>query len=138
MLYMLQVLPLALYFLVGLHLYIGLTPLEAIFLVDRDEVVEEQGIGAFLLVFGQDADEHQVETLRLVELQGTQAMPPAEGPQASVLALLQGTRHVGDGDAHANDVVVGGVPVFNETEHVHVEHGEVHLQVLVNLTFGHL
>ena len=41
MLYMLQILPLALYLLVGLHFYIGFTPLEAVLLVDGNEVVEE-------------------------------------------------------------------------------------------------
>ena len=138
MLYMLQILPLALYLLVGLHLHIRLAPFETVLLVDRNEVVEEEGIGSFLLVFRQDADEHQVETFSLMELQGTETMPPSEGPQTSVLALLQGARHIGDRDTHADDVVVRRIPVFNETEHIHVEHGEVHLQVLVNLAFRHL
>ena len=85
MLHMLQILPLALNLLVGLHLHVGL--------VSGDEVVEHQGINALLLVFRQDAYQHQVETFCLVELQGSQAMPPAKRPQASVAALLQGSRH---------------------------------------------
>ena len=88
MLYMLQILPLALHLLIGLHLHIRLAPLEAILLVDGDEVVEQQGIGTLLLVFRQDADEHQIQALRFMEFQRLQTMPPAKGPQASVLALL--------------------------------------------------
>ena len=107
MLYMLQILPLALYLLVGLHLDIRLAPLEAILLIDGDEVVEQQGIGTLLLVFGQNTDEHQVEALGLMELQSLQTVPPAKGPQASVLTFLQGARHIGNRDAHANDVMVG-------------------------------
>ena len=34
--------------------------------------------------------------------------------------------------------MIGGVPVLDETEQVHVEHGEVHLQILVDLCFRHL
>ena len=138
MLLALQILPLALYLLVSFHLYIGLAPLEAVLLIDGDEVVEEQGIGTLLLIFRQDAYQHQVDTLRLMELQGAQTVPPAERPQATVLTFLQGARHIGDGDTHANHVMVGGVPVFYQTEQVHVEHGEIHLQVLVNLALGHL
>ena len=68
MLYVLQILPLALYFFVGFHFDIGLAPLEAVLLVDGNEVVEQQGIGTLLLVFRQNTNEHQVETLRLMEL----------------------------------------------------------------------
>ena len=65
-------------------------------------------------------------------------MPPAKGEQTSVPALLQGSRHIGYRDAHTNDLVIGRVPVFNQTEHIHIEHGEPHLQILVNLTLRHL
>ena len=73
-----------------------------------------------------------------MELQGAQTVPPAEGPQAAVLAFLQGTRHIGNRDAHADDLVVGGVPVLDDAEHLHVEHGEIHPQILVNLALRHL
>ena len=138
MLYMLQILPLRLHLLVGFHLDVRLTPLEAIFLVDRYEVIEQEGIGTFLLIFRQNANEHQVKTLCFVELQGSHAMPPTEGPETSVLTFLQGTRHAGDRDAHTNNVMVGSVLVFNQTKHIHVEHREIHLQILVNLAFRHL
>ena len=41
MLYVLEILPLALYLLVGFHLYIGLTPLEAELLIPRNEIIEQ-------------------------------------------------------------------------------------------------
>ena len=87
MLFVLQVLPLTLYFLVGLHLHIGLAPLEAILLIDGDEVVEQQGVGTFLLVFRQNADKHQVQTFGFVELQRLQTVPPAKGPQILVIEI---------------------------------------------------
>ena len=65
-------------------------------------------------------------------------MPPTEGPQASVLTLLQGPRHIGNRNAQANDLMVGRVPVFYQTEHLHVEHREVHPQVFVHLALRHL
>ena len=80
MLDMLQILPLALHLLVGLHLDIRLAPLEAILLIAGDKVVEQQSIGTLLLIFRQEPYQHQVKTLCLVELQGTQTMPPAKGP----------------------------------------------------------
>ena len=68
MLDMLQILPLRLYLVVGLHLNVGLAPLEAILLIPGNQIVEQQGIGALLLILGQDANEHQVQALSLVEL----------------------------------------------------------------------
>ena len=96
MLYVFQILPLRLYLFVGLHLDIGLAPLEAELLVTGNQVVEQQGVGTFLLVFRQETNQHQVETLSLVKLQSLEAMPPSEGEQASVLTLLQRPRHIGD------------------------------------------
>ena len=34
--------------------------------------------------------------------------------------------------------MVGGVPIFNQTNQLHIEHGEIHLQILVNLGLCHL
>ena len=85
---MVEVLPLALYLTVGFQLHVGLTPLEAILLIPRDEVVEQQGVGSLLLVLGQDAYQHHIDTLGLMEFQRTETMPPAERPQASSVALL--------------------------------------------------
>ena len=90
---MVEVFPLALNLIVGLHLHVGLTPLEAVLLVVRYEVVEEQCIGALLLILGQDAHQHHIDTLGLTELQRTQTMPPPERQKASSVTLLQGAGH---------------------------------------------
>ena len=79
MLCVLQILPLRLHLLVGFHLDIRLAPLEPILLIDRNQVVEQQGVSSFLLIFWQDTNKHQVETLCLVELQSPQAVPPPKG-----------------------------------------------------------
>lgn len=96
MLSVLQILPLALHFLVCLHFNVGFTPLEAVFLVAWDEVVEQQGVGTLLLIFGQNAYQHQIYTLGLVELECSQAMPPSEWPQTTAATLLQRAGHRSD------------------------------------------
>ena len=68
MLYMLQILPLRLHLLVGFHFNVRLAPLETVLLIDRYEVVEQQCVSTFLLVFRQDANEHEVEALCFVEV----------------------------------------------------------------------
>ena len=73
-----------------------------------------------------------------MEPQGAQTMPPAERPQASVLTLLQGSCHIRDGNAHTYHLMLGRVPILYHTKHIHIEHGEVHLQVFVNLALCHL
>ena len=69
MLCVLQILPLALHLLVCLHLYIRLAPLETIGLITGNEIVEQQGVSALLLVLWQDAYQHQVDTFGLMELE---------------------------------------------------------------------
>ena len=96
MLLVVEVLPLTLYLIVGLQFHIGLAPLEAILLIPRDEVVEQQGVGTFLLLLGQDTNQHHIDTLGLMEFQRTKAVPPTKRPQASSVALLQSTGHRGD------------------------------------------
>ena len=137
MLLVLQVGPLALYLAVGLHLHVGLAPQEAILLVDGNEVVEEQGVGPLRAVFGQHADEQAVHDVGLVPFQCPQDVPPAEGPQAPVAALLQCLGQRGQGDAHADDGMVLERVVLDEGDHTQVEHLEVHLDVLVNLLLRH-
>ena len=138
MLYMLQILPLRLHLLVGFHFNVRLAPLETVLLIDRYEVVEQQCVSTFLLIFWQDANEHEVEALCFVEFQGSHTMPPAKRPEASVLTLLQGTCHISYRNAHTYHLMVRGVPVFYQTKHIHVEHGEIHLQILINLALSHL
>ena len=132
-----EILPLSLNLHVGLHLDVGLSPLEAEALVARDEVVEEQSVGAFLTVFGQNAYEQKVYDVGLVELQRTQYVPPAEGEELSA-ALLQGVCERRYGDAHTNHLMVGCVPVFDDGDEVEVCHGQIHLHVLLYLSVGEL
>ena len=96
MLSVLQILPLALHFLVCLHFNVGFAPLEAVFLVAWDEVVEQQGVGTLLLLFWKDAAPTEIYTLGLVELECSQAMPPSEWPQTASATLLQRAGHGGD------------------------------------------
>ena len=88
MLLVVEVFPLTLHLVVGLQLHIGLAPLEAILLIPRDEVIEQQGVGTLLLILGQNAHQHHINTLSLMEFQRTETVPPAERPQASSATLL--------------------------------------------------
>ena len=90
MLFMVDIGPLALHLAVGLHFDVGFAPEESELLVAGNEVVEEQRVGALRPVFGQHADEQQVDDLGLVKFQCPQQMPPAEGPEPPVAAFLQG------------------------------------------------
>ena len=76
MLLVVEVFPLTLYLIVGFHLHIGLAPLEAILLIPRDEVVEQQGVGTFLLILGQDTNQHHIDTLGLMEFSARRQCHP--------------------------------------------------------------
>ena len=138
MLFVLQILPLALYLLVGFQLHVSLAPLEAIFLIAWDKIVEQQSVGTLLLIFWKNTHKHEIDTLCLMHLQCPQTVPPAERPQTTPATLLQGTRHRSDGNADADDIMVRRVPVFNQANQVHIEHGEIHLQIFIYLSLSHL
>ena len=78
MLFVLEILPLRLDGGVALHVHMALAPLETVLLINRYQMVEEQRIGTLCTVFRQHADKEQINDVRLVELQGTDDMPPAE------------------------------------------------------------
>jgi hypothetical protein len=80
---------LALDFLVGLHLDIRLSPLEAILLIYRYQAVKQQGISAFGPILRQNAYEQEIDGISLMELQGTEDMPPAEGEESAFATFLQ-------------------------------------------------
>ena len=100
--------------------------------------MEEQGVGAFSSVFRQDAYQQEVDDIGLVELQGTDDMPPAKGEKASVVTFLQGLGERGNGDTHTDNGMVRQVPVLNDTEHIHVEELEILLHIDIYLVLGHL
>ena len=75
----LQILPLTLHALVGLHLDLTFTPFETVLLIDGDEMGKHQGIGSLGTVFGQDTDHLQIDNTCLMKLQGSKKMPPSEG-----------------------------------------------------------
>ena len=85
----LQILPLRKHAHVRLHLRTCDGPFEVVGLELTDEVVEDQGVGPLVAVFGQDADEQEVDGVGLVPFQDLQQMPPTEGQKASVVGLLQ-------------------------------------------------
>ena len=75
-----EVLPLCLHLAVQLQLGIAFGIFEAQLLVDGDEVGEEQGIDTFVLVFGFDGNQQQVEHLgATLEEEGLEQVVPAEG-----------------------------------------------------------
>ena len=115
-----------------------LAPFEAVLLIDGDEVVEQEGVGALAAIFRKYTDEQTVYNVGLLELQGTDDMPPAERPQTTVTALLQSLCQRGDGDTYADTVVVGRVPVFDDAEQVQFNELEVHVHILVYLFLRHL
>lgn len=112
----LEILPLALHVLVGLHLNLALAPFESVGLIARDEVVEHKGIGTLHAVFGQHSEQQQVHALGLVSLQSPQHVPPSEGPEPSAAALLQRLRQRRDGDAHGHGLVAGAAVFYNGDE----------------------
>lgn len=106
MLHALQILPLALYALIGLHLRHRLGPLEAIAVILLNEVGKDQGIGTLAAIFRQHADEHQIYGVGLVQLQCLQYLPPSPRHQFAVAYLLQSIRKRWEGDAEPNQAVV--------------------------------
>ena len=75
----LQILPLTLHALVGLHLDLTFTPFETVLLLDGNEMGKHQANGSLGTVFGQDTDHLQVNDTGLVKLQCTKKMPPSKG-----------------------------------------------------------
>ena len=73
-----------------------------------------------------------------MKLQGPDDVPPSEGEQTPFATLLQGFGQRRNGDSHTYHIVIGRVPVFDDTEHIHREELEVHLHILVFLALGHL
>ncbi len=134
---MLKIAPLTLHVAVGLHLHIGLAPLEAIADIAWYKVGEEQRVGSLAAVFGQEAYEQQVHAFGLVPFQRPQHVPPAEREQPSAAALLHGACHRRHGDAHADKLVVL-VAIHYEGDKVEVEHRHVRLHVVVDLALGEL
>ena len=138
MLFVVEILPLCLNGGIALHVHMTLAPLEAVLLIDGYQGVEKQGIGTLGTVFGQHTDQEQIDDIRLMELQGADDMPPAERQEATLAALLQGFGQRGNGDAHADNIMVGRVPVLNDTKHIHGEELEILMHISVDLALRHL
>ena len=88
MLFVLKILPLCLYGGVALHVDVGLTPFEVVFLVDGDKVIEEQGVGTFRAVLRQHAYEQAVYNIGFLQVKSAEEVPPAEGQQSTLATLL--------------------------------------------------
>ena len=99
-----------------------------------DEVVEDQGVGALAAVFGQDADEEQVDGVGLMPFQDLQQMPPSEGQEAAVMGLLQRPGERGEGDAEAYHLVA----VHDGGHEVKVGNLDIVVDQFVNLLLGEL
>ncbi len=100
-----EVLPLREDTLVGLHLRTCDGPFEVVGLELADEVVEDERVGPLAAVFGQYADEQEVDGVGLVPFQDLQQVPPAEGQEATVVGLSECLRERGEGDAEAHHLI---------------------------------
>ena len=137
MLHSLQILPLAEHSVIGFHLLHGFGPFESVALEPGDEVVEDEGIGPLGPIVGQNADEQQVYDVGLVPLDDTQQVPPATRKQLSTTAA-EGMGERGEGDAEADEAVIGCIPVFNHGDEIEIRHLYITVHELVYLPFGQL
>lgn len=135
MLHALQILPLALYALVGFHLRHRLGPLEAVAVILLDEVGKNQGIGALAAIFRQHADEHQVYGVGLVQFQCLHYLPPAPRQQLAVAYFLQGIGERREGYAEAYQAVVI-VAIHHTGDKVRIGYLDVGIHITINLLLG--
>ena len=63
--------PLSLHCRIGFHLHLCLSPLDAVLLIDRNQVGKEERIGTFGTILRKDTDQQEIDDLGLVELNGT-------------------------------------------------------------------
>ena len=63
--------PLSLHCRIGFHLHLCLSPLDAVLLIDRNQVGKEERIGTFGTLLRKDTDQQEIDDLGLVELDGT-------------------------------------------------------------------
>ena len=83
-----EILPLALHFVVCLHLHMCLSPFISALHVSRDEIGKEERVGSLGTVFGQYAHEQQVHYLGVSELEGSEDVPPSERCESASAAFL--------------------------------------------------
>ena len=86
-LFALEVNPLRLHSGIGFQFHIGFHKFVSLADVDGEQVVEEDGVDPFALVFGQDTDKHEVECVGMFPFERFEQVEPAEGQQAAVAAL---------------------------------------------------
>ena len=127
----LEVFPLALDFVVGGQFGVGLGVFEAGFDVVGDEVGEEEGVDPFVLIFGLDGDEEEVDDVGTAA-KGFQQVPPAGREQASA-AFLEGAGEGLDGYADGYKLVLG---VDHDGDEIQVENPKVHIDVILDLAVG--
>ena len=84
-----QILPLRQHTLVAFHLRTRFSVFEVVALEPLNQVVEDNRVGSFGTVFGQDTYQQQVNDTGLVPLQGAQQRPPAKGQQLAVAGFAQ-------------------------------------------------
>ena len=130
MLYGLEIFPLSLYLVVQFQFRITFSIFESHLLENRNQIVEQQGIHTFVLIFRLHGYEEQVEHLRILFHEDElQQMPPTERKQAS-LGLLQSFAERWHRDTYRNDVIHS---IGHECHHTKVEKRQEHLDVLLNL-----
>ena len=138
MLFVFKIHPLCLNGRIGFHVYMTLAPLETVLLIDGYQIVEKQGVGSLGTILGQHSDEQEIDNISLMELQSSDNMPPAKRKQTTLATFLQSLGERRDGDAHTDNVVIGRIPVFYHTEHIHREKLKILVDIGINLTLSHL
>ena len=123
--------PLALYVFVALEFGIAFGIFVSCFAECRDEIGENQGVDAFVLIFRLHGDKKQVDGIG-VAFQGAQQVIPAGGEEFAP-AFAQGVRQRRHGYADSNDVVVF---VDYDRHAVESDDGEILIDVCVDLFVG--
>lgn len=96
-----------------------------------EEVGEQEGVDAFVLVFGADGDEHEIDDV-VVGFEGAEDVEPSGREEASA-AGAEGFAEGGEGDSDTDE---GVVFVNNDADAVGAEDGEVFSDVVFDLAVG--
>ena len=130
MLNSLEIFPLCLHFVVQLQFRITFCIFKSKLLIYRNQIVEQQGINALVLIFRFHGYKQQVENLRIFFQENSlQQMIPTEWQQTT-FRLLQGFTKRWHRNTYGNDIVFG---IGNQCHHSQIQDRQEHFNVLLNL-----
>ena len=129
MLTCLEISPLTLYLCIGLKLGVRFGILEALLLVVRDKVLEQQRIHTLVLIGWMGCHEEEIHAVVLT-LDALQQVIPPEGEEFSS-RLLKRTAHRGHRDADTHQLLLA---VDDQCHQVKIEQIEVNAYIVVDLS----